>query len=166
MGVGKIEANGGLRAAVGSPAAAAKTAPTPRTYSSTGIPLVFYGENGAEYGNPIADNATSLRDRSYYSASDIDNIYLGAPPSQNCATSTSYNSPTRPPICPPTTRNWNAPRSRCTISALPEVDAMHYIGMSKDEFLELCDQFRSPHLWMKENGEWKLRHPVYQDNGN
>jgi len=43
---------------------------------------------------------------------------------------------------------------------------MHYIGMSKDEFLELCDQFRSPHLWMKENGEWKLRHPVYQDNGN
>jgi hypothetical protein len=26
------------------------------------IPLIFYGENEAEYGNPIADNATSLRD--------------------------------------------------------------------------------------------------------
>ena len=30
------------------------------------IPLVFFGENEAEYGNPIADNEVSLRDRSYY----------------------------------------------------------------------------------------------------
>lgn len=28
----------------------------------------------------------------------------------------------------------------------------------------LCDQFRSPHLWTKENGEWKLRHAVWHEN--
>ena len=30
-----------------------------------GINLVFYGENEAEYGNPIAENLKSLRDKSY-----------------------------------------------------------------------------------------------------
>ena len=29
------------------------------------IPLVFYGENEAEHGNPIADNNSSLRHKSY-----------------------------------------------------------------------------------------------------
>lgn len=32
-----------------------------------------------------------------------------------------------------------------------------YISMEKDEFMELCDKFRSPHIWTKESGEWKLR---------
>ena len=41
------------------------------------IPLIFYGENEAEYGNPIADNNTSLRSKSYYSYDNIENIYLG-----------------------------------------------------------------------------------------
>lgn len=40
------------------------------------IPLIFYGENEAEYGNPIADNSTSLRAKSYYSFSDLNNIFL------------------------------------------------------------------------------------------
>jgi hypothetical protein len=26
--------------------------------------------------------------------------------------------------------------------------------------MELCDRFRSPHLWTKESGEWKLKHVV------
>ena len=30
------------------------------------IPLVFYGENEAEYGNPISENASSRRDAAYY----------------------------------------------------------------------------------------------------
>ena len=42
-----------------------------------GIPLIFYGENEAEYGNPLADNATSLRDRSYYAMRNLDEVYLG-----------------------------------------------------------------------------------------
>ena len=41
------------------------------------IPLIFYGEPEAEYGNPIAETATSLRDKSYYSMQDISEIYLG-----------------------------------------------------------------------------------------
>lgn len=49
----------------------------PKIAVKYGIPLVFYGENEAEYGNPIADNATSLRDKSYFTFDHIDNVYLG-----------------------------------------------------------------------------------------
>lgn len=41
------------------------------------VPLVFYGENEAEYGNPIADNATSLRDRAYYAHDNVDMLHFG-----------------------------------------------------------------------------------------
>ncbi len=40
------------------------------------IPLVFYGENEAEYGNPITDNLTSIRDKSFHSYDSIDETYL------------------------------------------------------------------------------------------
>jgi N-acetyl sugar amidotransferase len=36
-------------------------------------------------------------------------------------------------------------------------DIMTYIGMKPEHFLDLCDKFRSPHLWHKVNGEWKLK---------
>jgi len=49
----------------------------PKIAAKYGIPLIFYGENEAEYGNPIADNASSLRDKSYYSYKNLDEIYLG-----------------------------------------------------------------------------------------
>jgi hypothetical protein len=39
-------------------------------------------------------------------------------------------------------------------------EIMEYIGMEPERFMELCDEFRSPHLWNKENGEWKLRYQV------
>jgi N-acetyl sugar amidotransferase len=41
------------------------------------IPLVFYGENEAEYGNPIADTETSQRDMSYFTATDQSEVLLG-----------------------------------------------------------------------------------------
>lgn len=41
------------------------------------IPLIFYGENEAEHGNPIADNSSSLREKSYFAYKNIDKIYLG-----------------------------------------------------------------------------------------
>lgn len=44
------------------------------------IPLVFYGENEAEYGNPIADNTSSLRDKSYFTYKNLNEIYLGGLP--------------------------------------------------------------------------------------
>ena len=42
-----------------------------------GIPLVFYGENEAEFGNPIADNNSALRDEHFFAVNDYDHIYLG-----------------------------------------------------------------------------------------
>ncbi len=41
------------------------------------IPLVFYGENEAEYGNPIDDNSDALRSYDYFTASTDENIFLG-----------------------------------------------------------------------------------------
>jgi len=41
------------------------------------IPLVFYGENEAEYGNPIEDTNSSKRDWSYFTSEDESKIHLG-----------------------------------------------------------------------------------------
>ncbi len=41
------------------------------------IPLIFYGENEAEHGNPIVDNLTSLRNKSYYTFKNLNDIFLG-----------------------------------------------------------------------------------------
>lgn len=41
------------------------------------IPLVFYGENEAEYGNPIQDTSTAKRDWQYFTADDKSKIFLG-----------------------------------------------------------------------------------------
>ena len=44
------------------------------------IPLVFYGENETEYGNPIAENNSSLRKKLYYSIKNKNNAYLAGLP--------------------------------------------------------------------------------------
>lgn len=41
------------------------------------IPLVFFGENEAEYGNPIADTDTAKRDWSYFTSEDQSQVHLG-----------------------------------------------------------------------------------------
>ena len=41
------------------------------------IPLVFFGENEAEYGNPIADTESAERDWRYFSAQEDSEIFLG-----------------------------------------------------------------------------------------
>ena len=40
------------------------------------IPLIFYGENEAEHGNAIADNFSSLRDKSF-TLSNLNKVHLG-----------------------------------------------------------------------------------------
>ncbi len=40
---------------------------------------------------------------------------------------------------------------------------LDYLGIEMEKFLELCDQFKSPHLWAKVDGQWKLRHTVNKD---
>jgi N-acetyl sugar amidotransferase len=49
----------------------------PKMAAKFKIPLIFYGENEAEYGNPIADNSVSLRDKSYFTYTHIDEVFLG-----------------------------------------------------------------------------------------
>jgi N-acetyl sugar amidotransferase len=49
----------------------------PRMALLFGIPLVFYGENEAEYGNPIADADQSRRDYRYYVSGDPSRVFLG-----------------------------------------------------------------------------------------
>ena len=214
-----------------------------------GIPLVFFGENEAEYGNPIADTATSLRDKSYYAMSNMDAIYLGgvsiselrevhgldladltaylpadyqelersnievhylgyylkwtpqesyyyavehtgfeANPVRTEGTYSKYNSlDDRIDGFHYYTTFIKFGIGRATYDASQEIrnkhltreegvalvrrfdgefperyfhEVMDYIGLKPERFLDLCDESRSPHLWNKENGEWKLRHQV------
>ena len=41
------------------------------------IPLIFYGENEAEHGNPISDNTTSLREKYYFTHNNLDKLFIG-----------------------------------------------------------------------------------------
>lgn len=49
----------------------------PRIATQMGIPLVVYGENQAEYGNPIEDNNDFEMNHSFYSADKPEDIILG-----------------------------------------------------------------------------------------
>jgi len=49
----------------------------PKMALSFNIPLVFYGENEAEYGNPIGDTDTAKRDWCYFTSEDQSKIFLG-----------------------------------------------------------------------------------------
>ncbi len=40
---------------------------------------------------------------------------------------------------------------------------LEYISVTEEEFHSTIDKFRSPHLWTKDNGEWKLRHTVWNE---
>ena len=48
----------------------------PRIAKQLNIPLVFYGESEAEYGNPIAETNASLRNKNYYITNNLDKILL------------------------------------------------------------------------------------------
>ena len=37
---------------------------------------------------------------------------------------------------------------------------LEYIDITEAEFHETVDRFRSPHIWNKVNGEWKLKHEI------
>jgi N-acetyl sugar amidotransferase len=52
----------------------------PKMAALFGVPLVFYGENEAEYGNPVADSATAKRDHAYFATADQSKILLGGTP--------------------------------------------------------------------------------------
>jgi N-acetyl sugar amidotransferase len=222
----------------------------PKLAAKFGIPLVFYGENEAEYGNPIADNASSLRDKSFWAAKNYDDMYLGGVSIKSLQE--DYNIPlsdlmtylpaaekdveandinvhylgyylkwtpqevyyyatehtgfkARPFRTQGTFSKYSGiddkiddlhfyttfvkfGMGRASYDASQEIrnkhltreegialvkkfdgefpdkyfnDVMDYLEMDPDAFHELCDQARSPHLWVKENGEWKLRNTIY-----
>ena len=41
---------------------------------------------------------------------------------------------------------------------------LEYCSITDEEVHEIIDSWRSDHIWMKENGEWKLRKPVWEDS--
>jgi N-acetyl sugar amidotransferase len=223
----------------------------PKLALKFGIPLVFYGENEAEYGNPIADNNSSLRDKSYYTLKNVDDVYLAgvsirelrekynvrlsdlmsylpadhhdydkgqvevhylgyylkwtpqecyyyaaehcgfeANPVRTEGTYSKYNSLDDKIDGFHYYTTWvKFGLGRATYDASQEIrnkhltreegvrlvrrfdgefpqryfqQVMDYIGMKPERFMELCDERRSPHLWKKEGGEWKLRHPIWE----
>ena len=224
----------------------------PKIAAKYGIPLIFYGENEAEYGNPIGDTKTSLRDKSYYAMNNLDDIFLGGvsivelmekynieladlmaflpasyaeiekvnievhylgyylkwiPQEAYYYSVEHINFQPRPFRSQGTYSKYNSIDDkiddfhyyaiyikfgigRATYDASQEIrnkhltredgmalvkrfdgefpdkyfnEVMEHIGMKPKKFLELCEQFRSPHLWAKVNGEWKLRHTVNND---
>jgi len=213
------------------------------------IPLIFYGESEAEYGNPIAETQTSLRDKSYYTMRDLSEIYLGgvsipelqeqyglslndlmaylpadhkqleqgdiavhylgyyfkwtpqeayyyavehtgfqARPFRTEGTYSKYNSiDDKIDDLHYYTTFIKFGLGRASYDASQEIrnkhltreegvalvhrfdgempsryfrEVMDYLDIDPEQFLELCDKFRSPHLWQQVNGAWKLRYQV------
>ncbi|QWE31041.1 N-acetyl sugar amidotransferase [Polynucleobacter sp. Adler-ghost] len=42
-------------------------------------------------------------------------------------------------------------------------DFLEYISLTEDQFHATVDVFRSPHLWGKEDGLWRLKHAVWKE---
>jgi N-acetyl sugar amidotransferase len=239
----------------------------PRLAETFEIPLVFYGENEAEYGNPIADTTDAIRSFEYFSSGNDDEVFLSGVALSELesryevpkAELAQYipGDPSRlekagievhylgyylqwhpqsayyyavehggfepsPERTPGTYSKYNSIDDkiddlhywttyikfgigRATYDSSQEIrsgditreeavalvkkfdgewparfenELMNYLSvdprlgskvrdqfkspdMSKDLFIEMADQFRSPHLWEKLNGTWKLKHTVY-----
>ncbi|MBI3021814.1 MAG: N-acetyl sugar amidotransferase [Candidatus Omnitrophica bacterium] len=218
----------------------------PKIALQTRVPLIFYGENEAEYGNPIADTSSSLRDRSYYTMRNLSEVYLAglsipelqeryrlslndlsaylpadghaleesqievhylgyylkwtpqesyyyavehtgfeANPFRTEGTYSKYNSlddkidglhyyttyikfgigratydASQEIRNKHLTREEGVALVRRFDGEFPERylrEVMDFIECSPERFLELCDTFRSPHLWKKVEGRWMLR---------
>lgn len=231
------------------------------------LPLVFYGESEAEYGNPIADTDSAQRAWEYFSAADRSKVYLGgtsvadlrehfgltgndllpylpanpeelkrsgvevhylgyylrwhpqecyyhavefggfhASPERTPGTYSKYNSiDDRIDDFHYYTTYIKFGIGRATYDAAQEIrnneidreegvalvkkfdgefperfadEIFRYLSiperefpaasrmfeqpvMDRDYFSALADHFRSPHLWKRDNGVWKLRHTVY-----
>ncbi len=223
----------------------------PKIATKYNIPLVFYGENEAEHGNPIADNSTSLRNNSYYVYKNIDKLFLGGKKINDIIKETNFKKKDLDIFLPLDTKkiksklevhylgyylNWIPqetyyysvkncyfrPRpfrtqgtyskynsiddkiddlhyyttfikfgiGRATYDVSQEIrnnhidldegkklikkydgefpslyfkEVMNYLNINEEYFLNLCNKFRSPHLWKKIKNEFKLRHTANKD---
>jgi N-acetyl sugar amidotransferase len=221
----------------------------PKLAAKYKVPLIFYGEPEAEYGNAIAETQTSLRDKSYYTMKDLSEIYLGgvsipeliekhslslndlaaylpadykeleaasievhylgyyfrwtpqeayyyavehtgfqARPFRTEGTYSKYNSiDDKIDDLHYYTTHAKFGLGRASYDASQEIrnkhltreegvalvrrfdgefperyfqEIMDYLEIQPERFRELCDEFRSPHLWEKDGADWKLRHQV------
>lgn len=64
------------------------------------IPLVFYGENEAEYGNPITDTSSAQRNWDYFSSPDQSGVYFGGTSVQDLKKSFGVESNDLAPYLP------------------------------------------------------------------
>ena len=224
----------------------------PKIAKNFNINLVFYGENESEYGNPIAENNSSLRKKLYYSKKQNSKIYLAGlslkelyekynltkkdlsiffpienkdlvnfklgihylgyylkwvPQEAFYYSVKNCDFRPRPYRTQGTYSKYNSIDDkiddlhyyttyikfgigRATYDASQEIrnnhltreeakilvkrfdgefpdkyfnEIMDYIQMKPSQFHRLCNKFRSPHLWKKINGNYKLRHTVNAD---
>ncbi len=244
----------------------------PRMAALFNLPLVFYGENEADYGNPVADAETAKRDYAYFSSGDPSQVFFGGtsvselkerygvhpvdlvpylPPDpdelrkkhievhylgyylkwhpQGCYYYSVEHGgfEASPERTPGTYSKYNSIDDkiddlhywtthvkfgigRATYDAAQEIrsgeitreegvalvkrfdgewparfetELMEYLSfpkkefpvahdafaepiMTKESFQRLADDFRSPHLWTKESGEWKLRHVIWDQKNS
>jgi len=213
------------------------------------IKIVFYGENEAEYGNPISENKFPIRDKRYFTKTNMSNIYFGGVPFQELIDNHNITLNDLNIFLPPDQEElekkgievhylgyylkWtpqeayyyavenagfkaNPERTegtytkfgslddridgfhyytlyikfgigRATVDASKDVRNHHisreegvalvrrfdgefpkkyfkeildYMDITEEYFWELINNARSPHLWEKVDGEWKLRHQV------
>ena len=242
----------------------------PKIASKHGIELIFYGENEAEYGNPIADTKDAKRSWEYFTSNDDSDTFLGgaslqelyedfdlkkidldpylpvdpslieesgievhylgyylkwhpqnayyfavdhggfqASPERTAGTYSKYNSiDDKIDDYHYYTTYIKFGIGRATYDAAQEVrsgdltreegialvskydgeypdrfekEVFEYLSMNerqfpiasqrfeqaiidRDYFMSLCDKFRSPHLWKYENGEWLLRHRIFDEH--
>jgi len=224
----------------------------PKLAVKMGIPLIFYGEHEAEFGNPIAETASAVKQQAEYTMDNIDDIHFGGasvrelreehgltlgdlaaflpvdpseidgspidfrylgyylkwlPQESYYYASEHMGFQARPFRTEGTYSKYMSLDDkiddlnyytyfikfgfgRCTEDASQEIrnehltreegcalvarydgefprryfgEVMEYLEMDSDHFMELCDKFRSPHLWAKVGGDWKLRHTVNRD---
>ena len=222
----------------------------PRIALKFNIPLIFYGENQAEYGNPIADNSKSLMDKSFFTYDNFDNIYLAGIPVNKLMEKYNISKFDLNTYLPPSPDEYkNGPeiqfhylgyyekwipqevyyyaventgfkarpyRSQGTYSKYSSIDdkiddlhyyttyikfgigratydacqeirnkhltreegcalvkrfdgefpdkyfneIMDFLEMDPNFFHDLCNEFRSPHIWKQDKTGWRLRHTV------
>jgi len=219
----------------------------PKLAQKFGIKLIMYGENQAEYGNPLEDNKDPFMEPSFFSIDDPVEMLLGGVKVKDILEQYGYSLNDFAAYIPPKPseiresdikvtylgyfEKWDPQecyyyaventgfkpsyeRSIGTYSRYTEIDDkivpfhfymtyikfgigratydaaqevrngkiirdeavylvkkfdgefpekyleefIEYIGISKKEFYEIVDSFRSPHLWAKKNENWILRH--------
>jgi len=221
----------------------------PKLAKKFGIKLIMYGENQAEYGNPLEENKDPFMKSDFFTIDNPLDMILGGEKVEDIINDTEFTLNDFSPYIPPTEEEiknsntvvtflgyfekWDPQecyyyavdntgfmpsyeRSIGTYSRYTEIDDKivpfhfymtyikfgigratydsaqevrngkitrseatnlvkkfdgefptkyltefcEYVGITEEEFYDIVDSFRSPHLWSKEDNMWKLRHTI------